>query len=146
MSENIAIFYQDPPFQVQDEQAIHIAKAVIEHEEMIVEQLNIIFVNDPFLQKMHHQYLEDDTPTDIITFDLSEGEQLEGELYISLDRAQIHAQDLAVPLKMEISRLIIHGILHLGDYDDIEEQKRQQMRERENFYLTRFTEGVSPLI
>ncbi|HQU70765.1 MAG TPA: rRNA maturation RNase YbeY [Calditrichia bacterium] len=144
----VEVFYQDAPFEVDAEQAIALAGDVIDGEQLAVENINIIFVNDAFLQDMHRDYLDDDTPTDIITFNLSEDEDnipVEGELYISLDRAQEFAGQNGIDLTAEIARLVIHGILHLKGYDDRTPEDRQAMRQREDHYLGRNPKGISPL-
>lgn len=91
----------------------------------------VIFVDDPTLQKMHAEYLNDPEPTDVITFDLGD-EAVEGEIYISVDRAREQAAFYQVSLQQEISRLIIHGLLHLKGYDDREEPDRLKMKNIED--------------
>lgn len=101
------------------------------------ESIDIIFVDDSTLKNMHAEYLDDPTLTDIITFNLGE-EKVEGELYISLDRAQEQAETYKVPYFNEINRLIIHGILHLAGYDDIKEEDRREMKAVENRLVDKF--------
>ena len=102
------------------------------------ESVDIIFVDDETLKNMHAEYLDDPTYTDVITFDLGE-EASEGELYISLERAQDQADTYNVPYFTEIKRLIIHGILHLKGYDDIDETKRAEMKTVENRLVEKYT-------
>jgi rRNA maturation RNase YbeY len=101
------------------------------------ESIDIIFVDDNTLKNMHAEYLDDPTYTDIITFNLGD-ENIEGELYISLDRALEQAEAYKVPYFNEIKRLIIHGILHLAGYDDIKEEDRSEMKAVENRLVDNF--------
>jgi rRNA maturation RNase YbeY len=103
-----------------------------------VASLNLIFVDDPTLQKMHQQYLNDPEKTDVITFDLGDGEAVEGEIYISIDRAQDQAKEYGVSPEEEVLRLIIHGILHLKGYDDLEEEDRVVMKAQEDAFVEKF--------
>ena len=116
------------------------ARQVLEDEQLPVDEINIILTGDAYLRTLHRDFLKDDTFTDVITFDLSDpgAKETSGEIYISADRANIHAAEFAVPLRQEIARLIIHGILHLKGYDDHTENNRRQMRAREDFYLEKY--------
>ena len=63
---------------------------------------------------------------------------MEGEIYISLERAKENAANFNEPVEKEICRLLIHGGLHLLNFDDKTEDERKIMREKENYYLTQF--------
>ena len=92
---------------------------------------SVIFVDDVRLKEMHSHYLNDDTKTDVITFDLGE-DKIEGEIYISVDRAIVQAESFKVSVAEEIVRLIIHGLLHLKGFDDRTEADRIVMKKEEN--------------
>lgn len=100
--------------------------------------LNIVVVNDEHLRNLHRDYLSDDSYTDVMTFNLSEGNAIEGEIYISADRAAVQAREFGVTLSEEVGRLIIHGLLHLAGYQDLEPPQRAQMREKEDYFLNRY--------
>ncbi len=96
--------------------------------------LNIIFVDDPTLAQMHKDYLNDPGETDVITFSLSEddAEEIEGEIYLSIDRAREQAKIYKVTIEEEVKRLVIHGILHLNGYNDLEDGESNIMKNEEN--------------
>ncbi|MGH1365109.1 MAG: rRNA maturation RNase YbeY [Calditrichia bacterium] len=98
-------------------------------------ELIIIFVEDSYLKDLHSTYLDDDSVTDIMTFNLSDDDEVEGEIYISIDRARDNATSFEVAEQEEICRLIIHGLLHLKGHDDETPEEKKQMRELENFHL-----------
>jgi probable rRNA maturation factor len=108
---------------------------VTEKLNLPVETLNVIITDDEYLKKMHAQYLDDDSYTDVMTFDLGEPDRIEGEIYISLDRAMEQSADNRVSLPEELSRLVIHGILHLAGQDDREPADRKKMKKREDDLL-----------
>ena len=101
-----------------------------------MKQLDIIFIDDEELRTMHKQYLNDNTFTDVMTFNLGERDSIEGELYISTARIQENATIYNVSFINELCRLIIHGCLHLYGYDDNDEVKRKLMKEKEEDYLS----------
>ncbi len=108
---------------------------VVKGEELTCESISIIWVDDEELRNMHIQFLDDPTYTDIMTFNLGDENTLEIELYISVDRAIDHSKKFKVSLLNELSRLLIHGMLHLSGYDDHTEHEQKEMRQRENHYL-----------
>jgi len=102
--------------------------------------INIILISDEFIRQIHEKYLNDNTPTDVISFNLSEDfeDYYEGEIYISVDRAQDQANIFNVSLTSELCRLISHGIFHLLGYNDETENEREKMKEREDKVLKKF--------
>ena len=117
--------------------------SLIRELQMEVESLNIVFVDDATLQKMHLEYLNDPQKTDVITFDLSEGARIEGEIYISSERAAEQAKEYGVPFAQEVLRLIIHGILHLKGFDDLEAQDRKIMKQEEERLVQKYWQELA---
>jgi rRNA maturation RNase YbeY len=112
----------------------------IESENHQLEELNYIFCNDDYLLKMNLEYLDHDTLTDIITFDNSEEEgKIAGDIFISIERVQENAQIYEVDFENELQRVMIHGVLHLLGYADKGEENERLMREKEDFYIQRFS-------
>jgi len=111
---------------------------IITGEKYHVRELDVILVDDEYLRKLHHKYLNDNSYTDVMTFNLTESGEIEAEIYISYDRAQFHAKQYQVPVEDEIARLICHGLLHLRGYDDGTPAKRQKMHQMENELLQKY--------
>jgi len=102
--------------------------------------INIVLISDDFITQIHEQYLKKKTPTDVLSFNLSEDfeDYYEGEIYISINRAQEQADTYNVSLTCELYRLIAHGILHLLGYDDKTATEREIMKEHEDKILKNF--------
>jgi probable rRNA maturation factor len=113
-------------------------KKIIEIENLPIEELRIIFVDKNYLRKLHKKYLNDPSDTDVMTFDLSDKKNLEGEIYINPKQAQENANFYSVSLQEEIARLIIHGLLHLRGFRDHTPSEREKMRELENKYINNY--------
>ncbi len=98
-----------------------------------VKTLDVIFTNDQYLQNLHHDFFDLDSKTDVITFDLNEEEDdiIEGEIYISVERAEYHSQKYDVSTQLELCRLIIHGCLHLAGYEDSNKENRTILKKKE---------------
>lgn len=98
--------------------------------------INIIFVTTDEIVRLNREYLNHDFPTDIITFNYNEGKLLSGDIFICHHVVANNAESEGVPFAVEISRVIIHGILHLVGFDDKSEQDIQKMRDAENSCLS----------
>lgn len=103
-----------------------------------IKSVNYIFCTDNFLLEINRQYLNHNFFTDIITFDLSETDSIEAEIYISIDRVKDNAVQLGVSFKSEIHRVIFHGVLHLCGYKDTSKAEKNKMRIKEEFYLKKY--------
>lgn len=107
---------------------IHAKKYDVEEVE-----LNYIFCNDDYLLEINQQYLDHDTFTDIITFDLSDHEaMMNGEIYISTDRIADNAKKFETTYQKELHRVIFHGALHLCGYKDKTAAQKNEMRQQED--------------
>lgn len=95
---------------------------------------NVILVSDTALHQMNRDFLGHDYLTDVITFTL-EPKPLEGEIYISVDRAREQAAEYGVGLYQEVLRLAAHGALHLAGHDDATTAQREAMKRLEDRYL-----------
>ncbi len=84
---------------------------------------------------MNQQWLDHDTFTDIITFDLSDSSMVKGEVYISIDRVKDNARAFERPFREELHRVIFHGALHLCGYKDKSKTQKEEMRRMEQKYL-----------
>ena len=84
---------------------------------------------------MNREYLQHDYYTDIITFDYTEGDKINGDLFISLDTVKSNSEKFATSYEEEFYRVVIHGILHLCGINDKGEGEREVMEQEENAAL-----------
>ena len=97
-----------------------------------LKELNYIFCTDEYLYQLNLDYLQHTTYTDIITFDSSEKEkELEGDIFISIERVKENALLHQVPFENELSRVMAHGALHLMGYKDKSKEEAALMRKKE---------------
>ncbi|MBC7552951.1 MAG: rRNA maturation RNase YbeY [Taibaiella sp.] len=107
-------------------------------EDIKKTRLNYIFCDDDYLLVINKQYLDHDTLTDIITFDLSEGTTLVGEIYVSVDRVKENAKQFNVSYIDELHRVIFHGALHLCGFKDKKPEDEREMRTQEDKCLLNY--------
>jgi probable rRNA maturation factor len=103
-----------------------------------VGNINIILTCDKYLLEINKKYLRRNYLTDIITFDFSEEEIISGDLYISIERIRENAGLFKVSSKIELFKVIIHGILHLAGYSDKTKMKKTKMTEMEDLYIRKY--------
>jgi len=104
-------------------------------ERKVLERLDYIFCSDTYLLEINQAFLHHDYYTDIITFDLSEGKGIVGEIYISVDRVRENAVNEGEIYQNELLRVIFHGALHLCGYADKRKSEIVTMRQKEDYYL-----------
>lgn len=122
------------PFKVK-KLANEIITRLFFDEKRVIDKLNYIFCSDIFLLEINKKYLNHDFFTDIISFDLSEGEAITGEIYISIDRVKENAITHSASFTNELLRVIFHGALHLCGYKDKKKSEITIMRKKEDYYL-----------
>lgn len=111
---------------------------VIQSENKKEGDINYIFCDDEYLVEINQQYLDHDTLTDIISFDYSVGNELHGDIFISIERVRDNALDFKVSLEEELQRVIVHGVLHYCGYKDKSELDELLMRDKENEKIKMF--------
>ena len=101
-------------------------------------ELSLVVVLDPEIQRLNRTHLEHDWPTDVISFVFESETRLEGEVIVSLETASRVAAERQVAVEDELLLYIIHGMLHLVGYDDLDAESAKEMREQEQHYLLQF--------
>lgn len=96
--------------------------------------INIILTDYISVKELNKKFLKHNYETDVLAFRLDE-EELEGEIYISIETAEKQAEEYKVSLTNELSRLAIHGTLHLIGYDDATEKEKAEMHKIEDEIL-----------
>jgi probable rRNA maturation factor len=94
--------------------------------------IEVSFLNDRAIAKVHADFCNDPSPTDVITFRHSP--EL-GEILIGVPTVVRHAKKFYQPVDHEVALCVIHGLLHLLDYDDINEKERLLMHQEQDFLL-----------
>ena len=100
--------------------------------------INYIFCDDEYLLNINQQYLDHDTLTDIISFDYSVGNELHGDIFVSVERVRENAQDFNVTFDEELKRVLVHGVLHYCGFKDKSEEDEKLMRQKEDEKIKMF--------
>lgn len=111
-------------------------KNIEKEDKVIIGNLNYIIYPNSLIRKMNLQYLNHDYDTDVITFDYSDQNVISGDVFINFDFIKSFSKQNNIKFINELSRVIIHGTLHLCGYNDDSTIQKQEMTARENFYLS----------
>ena len=132
-------FNYELDFKLDDEQLFSDwLSNVISSENKHEGEINYIFCDDNYLVEINQQYLDHDTLTDIISFDYSVANEINGDIFISIDRVRDNANDYNVSFHNELLRVMAHGILHYCGYKDKSEKDSELMRIKENEAISLF--------
>ncbi|WP_369765916.1 rRNA maturation RNase YbeY [Flavobacterium sp. WC2429] len=132
-------FNYENEFNLDNEEAIASwLSAVIISEGKKEGEINYIFCDDEYLHKINVEYLDHDTLTDIISFDYTMGNEISGDVFISVERVQDNAVDFNVAFEEELKRVLVHGVLHYCGYKDKGEDNERLMRSKEDEKIAMF--------
>ena len=105
---------------------------VVSSEGFQVGEINYIFCDDSYLNKINQEFLNHDTFTDIISFDYTLGKEVGGDIFISIERVIENAEKFNEVFENELHRVMIHGILHFIGYKDKTKKDKTLMRTKED--------------
>lgn len=132
-------FNYEIDFEIQEETSYtNWVSSIILSENKSEGEINYIFCDDNYLLEINQQYLNHDTLTDVISFDYSLGDEIHGDIYISIERVRENADDFKVPFEEELKRVMIHGVLHYCGYKDKSDADELLMRSKEDEKLKLF--------
>ncbi len=108
-------------------------------------EVSLLFTSDARIQAMHREFMNLDSPTDIMTFPYeredfapSHSSNRGGDVVISVETAAWHAQQANWTLASELLFLTLHGLLHILGWDDEDAGQRAIMLARQSDLLQRW--------
>lgn len=125
----ISVFNHQKDLKISKGSVRTLVEAVLEYLAVSYKELSVYFISKKKILELHEEFFGDPSPTDCISFPLDE-EHL-GEIFVcpktALEYSKKHKLD---PLE-ETALYMIHGLLHLIGYDDLNEKDRRIMRKKE---------------
>jgi probable rRNA maturation factor len=136
---NIKIYYDQIKYRIQKTKEIKkFLEKVIADENKSPGDLVFILTNNENIIDINRKFLEHDYYTDVIAFDYSTENVINGEIYISIDTVKRNAVFYKTKLKEELLRVMIHGLLHLCGYRDNNKRERDLMFKKQEKLLKKF--------
>ena len=127
----------------ENELLINLINHILISEKIGKASISIILTNQDYLSKLKKEYFNVDQFTDVIAFNLEDvNENIDGEIYISIDNVLENSKKFKTSFNNEFSRVFIHGVLHVIGYNDNSEKNIKIMRALEDKYLLNLSEEV----
>lgn len=135
----VNIFYNYSAFPTPSQNTlIQLAQYVLQQENRKIGQVNIIFTDNDEIFSLNAQYLNHHYYTDVIAFYYNISGQVEGDIFISLDKVDENSKTYNTGFENELVRVIVHGILHLVDYTDSTDEGKDCMHRLEDKYIEHY--------
>jgi probable rRNA maturation factor len=145
-SLSISVVNQQERLELDYQRMKAVARAVLEGEGVKKAKVTIACMTDPAIRVLNKRFLQHDEPTDVISFPYQRSKSdLQGELAVSTETATTVAIARGHAPADELLLYIIHGILHLCGYDDLDDKARSEMRAREGRYLKALKIDAEPV-
>ncbi len=137
MVKNLQVYSQDTSVS---KKAVHQLISSLKKEfNLTLSSLSISFINSMELREINKIYLKHDFETDVITFNYSKIlKDIDGEILISFEEAKYNSKKFNVSYGKELCRLVIHGMLHLLNFDDKDRKRKKIMKQEEKKLIYKF--------
>ena len=109
---------------------------VLKKENISDAKISLVFVDDNAIKKINAKYLGHKRSTDVITFPIEVLPSLEAEIYVNVQQARRQARQYHVSVANELTRLVVHGVLHALGYDDRRTNQQKVMFEQQERYVS----------
>lgn len=146
---NTIKFFNETDEEIKEVKELRkLIKYAIKHEGLENIEFDIIFIDNKKIRELNRDYRNIDKPTDVITFALSDYEdvicdkiKVLGDIYISTEKAHEQALEYGHSYLRELSFLMVHGFLHLLGYDHMNKEDEKIMFEKQEVILDEY--GIS---
>lgn len=120
-----------------ESEVLHLVDRVMAGESVRWASIGIILAGHELVTELNRRWLSHDYDTDVLSFVVEESEAgLEGEVYVDVETARERCAEFGTTVHQEVSRYIVHGLLHLTGLDDATAEGSRMMTALENRYLT----------
>ncbi len=126
-------------FPVDKKFFLAVAKKVLKGENKELEDLSIAFVSAEEIRKANRDFRKKDKATDVLSFEKSINFKEDfSEVIICPDVVIERTSAMEEDLKMELAKVLIHGILHNFGYDHERSNKDEElMEQKQKYYLSK---------
>ena len=136
---NVQIETDQKLVKLKEKSILKLVSVVMKSEDIKTAEILLIFTTDNVLMELKKEYFNQEHYTDVIAFRLNDynEDKVEGEIYISVPQVRENAKQYNQAFNKELSRIIIHGSLHLLNYKDKTPQEKIKMTEKEDYFLNK---------
>ena len=136
---NVQIETDQKLVKLKEKSILKLVSVVMKSEYIKTAEILLIFTTDNVLMELKKKYFNQEHFTDVIAFRLNDynEDKVEGEIYISVPQVSNNAKQYNQAFNKELSRIIIHGSLHLLNYKDKTPQEKIMMTKKEDYFLNK---------
>ena len=136
---NVQIETDQKLVKLKEKSILKLVSVVMKSENIKSAEILLIFTTDNVLMELKKKYFNQEHYTDVIAFRLNDYNEnkVEGEIYISVPQVSNNAKQYNQAFNKELSRIIIHGSLHLLNYKDKTPQEKIMMTKKEDYFLNK---------
>lgn len=132
----------------------HLVEGTLNAEKVeLRSKVEVLLAGDDTVRALNEQYRAQDSVTDVLSFPASQSDNDFpnfsvspndiGQIILSVPQAKRQADEFSIDIKQEAAHLIVHGLLHLLDYDHQSANDEDLMHIRENAILSELA-GFQP--
>lgn len=125
----ISIYNSQKDLKIHKSSARALVDSVLAFLKVPFEEVSVYFVSEKKISKLHELFFQDPSPTDCISFPIDQAHL--GEVFVCPAVALQYAKKRGLDPYRETALYIIHGLLHLIGYDDLEKKAKETMRKKE---------------
>lgn len=133
----INVVNRQKDFPIKKTQVKKLVQAFLDFEDIACDEVNIHFISDEEMCELHDQYFDDPSSTDCISFPLDE--EILGDVFVCPLTAIRYAEKKQLEVAKEVALYVIHGLLHLIGYDDLNRNDKIKMRRAEKRHMNNLT-------
>lgn len=139
----VSVYNRQKDLKIGKSSARALVRSVLAHLKVDPQEVSLYFVSENEIQALHAQFFQDPTPTDCISFPLDESHL--GEIFVCPSVAIQYGMKHQIDPYVETSLYVVHGLLHLLGYDDLEPKLKRTMRKKEKSCMAHLYETGSLL-
>ena len=103
-------------------------------------EISLLFTSNKQMRLYNKRYRGIDSPTNVLSFPTSSSpssESMLGDIALGLERIQTESKNLNISFEAHLTRMILHGTLHLLGFDHQNPQQTHDMEEKEQDMLAK---------
>lgn len=135
---NIVPYHLSASIGYSEKHIVKWIKAVGADYGYTIGNLSYILCDDKKILSVNRKFLQHDYYTDVITFDYTTAQSLNGDIFISTDTVRSNAEMMGADYSHEMLRILIHGVLHLMGQNDKTPEDKTEMTRKENLAIAKF--------
>lgn len=139
----VFVFNQQKDLSIAKRVVKPVVKEVLSLEKRSTDELAVYFVSTEEMCELHKEFFNDSSPTDCISFPIDQsqglGYHILGEVFVcpktAIDYILKRGEEVSQDIYLETTFYLVHGLLHLLGYDDMEESDQKKMRAAEKRHI-----------